>query len=413
MALKKIFLHVGHGKTGSSYAQSSLALSRSELSKYDISYPISGRTESEAMKGYISSGNFNPNKENLSQFLAEKCQEIGTNLLISNEGLFVPEIHNDFLCQLKKNFPDTAIEILLFIRNPYEHAQSLYQQIVKRSGYVGSFDEYLCSLNSNRLILVKRFIKIAKEYNANLTIKNYSRCKDFILNCFEDWLGVKKGTLVVPPVKNVNRSLTLSELYLQKSFNYHLSDKYKSSRFISDELCNKIPELKSEKPVASANAKSFFYKRIESDLKKLNSLLPESEKYLFSEDHIDMDQDEIEFPDSYTFNKKQIDIIAHSISREIIRLNELSKVEKIKTLLAFSERDIAHNNYDDATVCCNKAKNILKELEFVNQSIINLENVINNQLRQISIANRLIRIRFFTRVKHYVKKILNHLKEKL
>ncbi|MCH1458014.1 MAG: hypothetical protein L7T86_03935, partial [Synechococcus sp. MOX_bin73] len=36
----KLFLHIGHGKTGTSAIQSSLAIASDELSKKGISYPI-------------------------------------------------------------------------------------------------------------------------------------------------------------------------------------------------------------------------------------------------------------------------------------------------------------------------------------------------------------------------------------
>lgn len=37
-----VFLHVGHGKTGSSYAQSSLALCRDHLASPGLAYPTVG-----------------------------------------------------------------------------------------------------------------------------------------------------------------------------------------------------------------------------------------------------------------------------------------------------------------------------------------------------------------------------------
>lgn len=411
MELKKIFLHVGHGKTGSSYAQSSLALSRAELSKYDISYPLSGKAEIDAMKGYISSGNFDFNTDNMTQFLSVNRNKIGSKLLISNEGIFNLIVETDFLYQLNNTFPNTRIEILLFIRNPYEHAQSIYQQRVKRLGYTVSFNEYLCSSNTYPFLgMVEILIKKARNNNAILTIKNYSRLHDSILNCFENWLGIKNGTLVEPPIKTVNRSLTLSELFLQKRFNHHLGKN--SSSFISDALCNKSPEIKSEKPLATSSAKKSFFKRIQSDINKLNSIIPESEQYSIDEENIDSDQIELENHELCCFNKKQIDIISHSISKEILRLNELIAVEKVRTLIAQAKGYMVLMDFDNASNLCNKANDILNEVKFVNDLTIYYKDELKKTLIRISQLNNLFKNSFFSIGTRIIRKVIFYLNKR-
>src|SRR5262245_28751429 len=54
--MKTLYLHIGHGKTGTSYLQSSLALSIERLADRNIVYPRMGSVERGA-KGLISSGN--------------------------------------------------------------------------------------------------------------------------------------------------------------------------------------------------------------------------------------------------------------------------------------------------------------------------------------------------------------------
>jgi len=58
--MRKIFFHIGHGKTGSSHLQSCFALSRDALKIERIHYPLSGKETTKALAGHISMGNFPP-----------------------------------------------------------------------------------------------------------------------------------------------------------------------------------------------------------------------------------------------------------------------------------------------------------------------------------------------------------------
>ena len=53
---KKIFLHIGHGKTGTSSIQSILANATADLEAANVLYPFAPGFE-DAKKGFISSGN--------------------------------------------------------------------------------------------------------------------------------------------------------------------------------------------------------------------------------------------------------------------------------------------------------------------------------------------------------------------
>ena len=54
--MEEIILHIGHGKTGTSYLQSCLALNRQKLLDIGIDYP-EDRSFKSAKKGEITSGN--------------------------------------------------------------------------------------------------------------------------------------------------------------------------------------------------------------------------------------------------------------------------------------------------------------------------------------------------------------------
>ena len=66
----KLFLHIGHGKTGTSAVQSSLAIASGKLLERGINYPIHPSLRDRSSQLEITSGNWAPNPEvNLTQEL--------------------------------------------------------------------------------------------------------------------------------------------------------------------------------------------------------------------------------------------------------------------------------------------------------------------------------------------------------
>ena len=59
----KLFLHIGHGKTGTSAIQSALAIASEDLAKRGINYPIQQSLRDRASRLEITSGNWEPTCE--------------------------------------------------------------------------------------------------------------------------------------------------------------------------------------------------------------------------------------------------------------------------------------------------------------------------------------------------------------
>ena len=59
----KLFLHIGHGKTGTSAIQSSLAIASERLAALGIEYPIDTKLRDRASQLEITSGNWKPKSE--------------------------------------------------------------------------------------------------------------------------------------------------------------------------------------------------------------------------------------------------------------------------------------------------------------------------------------------------------------
>ena len=131
----KLFLHIGHGKTGTSAIQSSLAIASEKLAALGIEYPINAKLRDRASQLEITSGNWKPKSETS---LAEQLLEItrknknNSTIILSSESLFwlVP----DLLCR-KSDWEDFIdLHIIMAVREVEEMLSSEYQQLVKRHG---------------------------------------------------------------------------------------------------------------------------------------------------------------------------------------------------------------------------------------------------------------------------------------
>lgn len=260
----KLLLHIGQAKTGSSYVQSALSLAasgdRDALATAGVAYPIAPEIAGEAAKGRISSGNFWPRDGALEAVIAAGRATGLPALLISSEAIFgqIAQAESRFLEALRGLCPDAELRVLCYLRDPLDHAVSGYQQRVKRGGFAGTLADTLNGFAMPDMTV--RALSRLRAAGAEVTIYNYSRHADRLLESFEHWLGLPGGTLPTPPTGRINRSLTRAELALQKAFNAHLGAR--ASRLISDPLCNELPDLASEAPLADRDALAAFLERM-------------------------------------------------------------------------------------------------------------------------------------------------------
>ncbi|MEO0438034.1 MAG: hypothetical protein AAF098_14115 [Pseudomonadota bacterium] len=170
----------------------------------------------------------------------------------------------------------TSVEVLCFIRNPFDHAASQYQQTIKTWGKTHSFDDYLSTYRFPKRL--GEFLSFNSENGFSTKILNYSNHRSDVLSEVESWLAVPAGTLQAPKENQVNRSLTRSELELQRLCNFYISPEF--SEAISDKLIHALPDQKSEIPAASEKAVRAFLERMHKQVALINPLLPEAERYV-------------------------------------------------------------------------------------------------------------------------------------
>jgi hypothetical protein len=312
-----IFLHVGHGKTGSSFLQAALANSIDALAKQGIAYPIAPTEAARVRVGAISSGNLEPAPGHADWFLA---QDFGSDhVLISGEAWFNRLRPSGFLDQLRARFPAAQICLVMYVRDPLDHAVSHYQQMVKRGGSTDDFDALLATYNMPAK--VARFLGwIDEQPDVLIRVHNYSRHRDRLLASFENTLGVPSGILIPPAQVRVNRSLSRSETELQRLFNGQFGAQ--SARFIADPLCDHLSEVRSELPPATVKTLAAFVTRMDQMLAhhKINARFGPTERYHVprAEEAAALFVQETEGR-VYKFSASQLQVLVDSMCAEIKR----------------------------------------------------------------------------------------------
>jgi hypothetical protein len=317
---QKIILHIGHSKTGSSFIQSSLALSVASLRNAGIEYPEVESLEG-ASRGDISSGNLADDKAFVQTVTdVARRHPKAERLLFSSEYLF-PFIHkdNETLARLQRDFD---ITVVLFIREFLPYAVSAFNQAVKRHGYTNSLGPFLADYEFPQVVL--SVLQAVARAGCRLEVFNYSRHSNHLLATFAGAIGAAPETLLQPPVARVNRSLDESELALARRFNAALGES--SDVLLADVLCRRLPLHPSGIPRVTRKDYDAFRARTAPFEAAINPLLPPSERYGTDEPILIENEDEGQGR-VIGFTEAQIDVLAQSLGGEIATLRRVSKAE--------------------------------------------------------------------------------------
>ena len=310
----KLILHIGHGKTGTSYIQSTLALNIDNLKKYNIHYPLH-KSFSSAVKGLTTSGNGN--------LIFNPKFTIDQTTLLSDEGLcYRLSIDDNFKRFVQRHNCD--LEIILYTRNVVEMLASRWGQYIKTGLGVLSFDEFISADKFNSYETVLWWVEASKKFNFTLKLRNYSSHKSSLINVFyQDLLNAPVDfDIILPETKIINRSMTISELKLQTAFNRFFKE---SGSFISSALIKKLPNIESEQPIISQMNYDKLYKRYNAVINKINSFIDPNEKIII-EGYLKYNSNGTRFDDSeYNFNQDQIEVIAEALANEQSFSNVISR----------------------------------------------------------------------------------------
>ena len=220
-ANKRVYIHLGPPKTGTSAIQSWLKRSSAQLNTLGIYYPY----HKEDING-VSSGNFEHivsfNNDNKAYFDDAKATALVSKfnaskhhtLLLSSEHFFY------YLLWFFTRFPKARY--LFYVRHPLSSLESGYHQEVKRHKRTSDFI-FPNVLGFNNLMVVAR---LAKEFNVDITYRFYSDKLFEKGSIFSDF-AANFRQFVRPPkeVKRLNTQYSPGALMLMRLCNQFADDK--------------------------------------------------------------------------------------------------------------------------------------------------------------------------------------------
>lgn len=275
---KRVVLHIGHGKTGSSAIQAALARNQALLGRVGILYPDHA-TVDRARRGEVTSGNLDPEDWFEGQVIpaARAADGYGT-IVFSNENLF--HRFDTFLEKQAAYADEFAFEIVLFVREPFEKLNSAYQQLVKRSGFAGGIAEF--AEHDADAAYAADILQALEALGVRSAVFNYSVLRRSAIRVFFQHLGVwdlieREGAI---EVGTVNRSLTAAELDFLLHVNRVFGVEFGS--VIADALVHRLPDLAPAMAPIDAATRQRFEDSNRAAVAVINRFLPEPDQLRFA-----------------------------------------------------------------------------------------------------------------------------------
>ena len=311
--MRTLFLHIGHGKTGTTWVQSSLRLSRSALAAHGIDYPHGADGGAEDPLRVTSGNGFGllDSADALEAALARA--KPGQSALFSNEDLF-NHLHDGdgeaFLGPVARRLGFERVELLLFVRDPLGHAASRWIQWVKDRGLTEPMEAHFAAFDVPERV-ARVLERLARVEGVGVGVRNYSRCGDRLLDEVAAWLGLPPDALAAPPAEQVNRSLTGAELALQLGLNARLGP---CPRLVAYPLIERLPDIRPEPLRPDRAVQQATWDRLLPSIERVNARLPAGHHYR-------CDLREGPAPtESFVFSPAQVDVIADAFAAEALRL---------------------------------------------------------------------------------------------
>jgi hypothetical protein len=314
-------IHVGHGKTGTSFIQSVLAINAELLSSYGLNYPVYALEDGRAKQGLISSGN--------GMLITEDKWQAKGPTLVSSEVLF-ERLLQDAALRQRISSRHGRIKIILYTRDLFDYLISGWGQYIKRHNGVLAFNDYMldgvAQGNYHVYPLVLEWIKLAEREQFELVIVNYSRHKSdliesFLLAALPSSASSMWSHLRFPTNKTVNRSLTLAEFAVQREFNKHLAY---SHHYVSDALVNRLPDIRPEFPYIDEAVHRSVKSAFQPILESINQCLRPDERILCEEYEDLRSLFTVEDASTICLGRNQIEVLVEAIAAKISALEGAS-----------------------------------------------------------------------------------------
>lgn len=317
-----LYLHIGHNKTGSTFIQTVFSNNRSRLAKLKISYPKCGADlrdiDLDRMTPTGNGSSLFSSKSTFNDIVTSSCHSDTNRLLFSSEVLFdqfsvCPDLV--FVKNWSEQCGIDRVYILLFIRDPIDHALSFWQQRVK--GWqceTRPIDEYI-KLSYDFPIQVADVVQKIEHAGLKYNIFHYREQKTNIIKPFKRLLHIPDHfEFTIPKDIPVNRSLTAGEVELQRSINKHTQ---KSGRIFAFYMSNKFSDAPKHRMTPSRSAQENALMRLRPAIQFVNARMSLSQGY-----HEDIIYEQP--PQDVHFTVEQIQLIGERIGRALVADDRVS-----------------------------------------------------------------------------------------
>ena len=282
--MNKIYLHIGHAKTGTSLIQSWLANNAKILKdNHGIDYLIEDNINySRAKEGYISAGN----SKIFNSLNFDNLKTPNNILLFSHEGFFRDFFKNKNIQYLLTN---SKLKIFIYTRNLIEYLISRWHQYTKSGQEVLDFQKYIENKDINIYQHLIDLIHFYKDQNIDYVIRNYSNYKKNLIQTFlSDILNKNVDINQFKSPKNsiINRSHDEFELELIQSYSKlkNKNNNFNKKRLLlSDYFINYNPNIKSARLLLDIDTYKLILTNYKNQIDTLNKLLPDNEKVIIED----------------------------------------------------------------------------------------------------------------------------------
>lgn len=288
-----LYLHIGTNKTGSSFLQTLLITNQTQLLEKNVWLPPS-KWDNDMLIGKITPGNgyelasllLKEQEKKLLDYFSEQKKIAKVNncnkVVLSNE-ILVRLFSNRQLVSILENTAYKAgfakIVCFCLLRNPYEHALSLYKHRAK-NGEFNNYEKWF-ETDYETIWTVSQFLSHFKTSSIDWNFRLYRKDSEYLTNLlFLEFLGLSDLVLKEPTSKKVNISLNLKyirQIQLLEKETKGLG-KYLYAKFI--EMDQKQSESKFLLNQFYVTCRNFLEKH-EVTVNKLAEMLPSDERSTF------------------------------------------------------------------------------------------------------------------------------------
>lgn len=274
-----LYLHIGHGKTGSSFLQSVLCRNRDTLTRHGFSFPINSDLAAYAAQGHTTSGNIDEFRAALDGNLPQAGR-----LLFSSEYLFIDICTPEYSARMQallRSAKIARVHVLLFLRDPVHFALAEYHQLAKIADETPPAEVFLQDWDG--ISTVREVLDILSDIpGIQLTIRNYDVCKTKLLPILADWLGIPLQDFALPPRLRTNRALTVAEETLVIALAKSKLPVY--STRLAEAFSSALPDLVATPDLPPVGAQRALWDRLGPQIDCVNARLAPEDRYDIARD---------------------------------------------------------------------------------------------------------------------------------